>query len=201
VTEREWGDACETAEYAHPVEGGTLTTHLVLWRNDASDSASNAMDVSDDGDDERGSTWELWLANITQPTQRENAGITGGLFSECGATMHNVDAIAAECEGGSKSTHPVRVHWWSKIAANSGNVGEMNGSLGSLGRQQVLELAAGTSTDAVDSKFGQTRTYNQVDRRLIGPQIAINKSGTIKARSKLVLEAAVAMLVARGQIG
>jgi hypothetical protein len=119
-----------------------------------------------------------------------------------GGTMHTVNKIADLCEEGTAATHPVRVHWWSKVAATGGlaDSTDLTDSRGSLGRQPVLDLAAGIATDAVDTKFSMTKFYLRVDKRLIGPHIILNKGGTIRARSKIVLEAAVALMVARQQI-
>jgi hypothetical protein len=204
-----WQRACIAAEEANPIakalDGGPVTTHLVLWGSDTNDDDEAACE----GDPSEG--WELWLATITQPGTSASIGITAGLMElnnvgdPNGGTMHTVNKIADMCEEGTSATHPVRVHWWSKVAGTGGSAGSADSTdstdtRGSLGRQPVLDLAAGISTDAVDTKFSMTKTYSRVDRRLIGPRIILNKGGTIRVRSKIVLEAAVALMVARQQI-
>jgi hypothetical protein len=210
----DWHRACIAAQEAYPItkalDSGRVTTHLVLWESDTNDH-DEAVSESDDEavcKSDPSERWELWLATITQPSTSEGLGITAGLTElndvgdPNGGTMHTVNGIADICEEGTAATHPVRVHWWSKVAGTGGSAdsADSTDSNGSLGRKPVLDLAAGIATDAADTKFRMTKTYSRVDRRLIGPRIFLNKGGTIRAASKLVLEAAVALMVARQQI-
>jgi hypothetical protein len=167
-----------------PTGAGWNRAHLVLWQSD------RGVDVGG------GSTWELWLAIVTQPADGD--GVTAGLLAD-GLSPERLTAIATEClarDNGGNDAYPVRLRWL--CASRSGGC---EGSGGGFGKQAILDLARGTCQLAINTEFQKTEVFSYVDQRLIGPEIMLTSTGQfhkVKGRSKLMLEAAVSLLADRG---
>jgi hypothetical protein len=165
--------ASAATQIMKPTVTGLHSARLILW------------------DDGHG--WGLWLATVTQAGPLSVAGLLCHGHPKQGEVL----GLSIASQSGNSASHPVRVGWLSTVGVGGGGHLPSDAAL-AVGRGNRLRLG-----EVFGGKFARTSTYDRVDPRLVGPQVQFTsaKSGNLTSRSKLLLEAALLLLVKNKQIG